>query len=267
MKLMNIQLGPVSLRVRSLVPMRRFYEDVLGMRVIEETETTVTLGTATRPLLTLHEVKTAQPNERAAGLFHVAFLLPNRLELGRLLAHLMRHQVNVGQGDHLVSEAFYLNDPEGNGIEVYADRPRTEWTYEMTGQIRMATERVDYESMLAAAASHPFDGLSDDTVVGHVHLKVRSLDAARRFYQDRLGFTVTTDTYPGALFLAADGYHHHIGANVWSRVSDVSTDETGLMAWTLHVDAATNRRLGGTASEWSLVDEDGITVYVKSTDK
>jgi catechol 2,3-dioxygenase len=101
--------------------------------------------------------------------------------------------------------------------------------------------------------------------MGHVHFKVRSIEAAKRFYHDRLGFSVTTDSYPGALFLAADGYHHHIGTNVWARPSEVLGVEAGLEAWTLLVNEETNQALGGTSSEWTLTDEDGITVHIKRT--
>ncbi|MCT4783066.1 VOC family protein, partial [Exiguobacterium himgiriensis] len=115
-------------------------------------------------------------------------------------------------------------------------------------------------------ADRPFTGLPAGTTMGHVHFKVRSLENARSFYADRLGFTVTTDSYPGALFLAADGYHHHIGTNVWARPSMPMGEEAGIEAWTLLVDAATNEALGGTTSEWSLIDSDGITVKIKSVD-
>lgn len=266
MKIERIQLGPVTLRVSNLDRMRRFYEDIIGLKVLHVSSRYVTLGTEEKELVILHEVPGARSNPRAAGLFHMAILLPDRVELGRILAHLIERGIEVGQGDHLVSEAFYLSDPEGNGIELYADRPREQWEYEANGHVKMSTDPVEYESMLEAAADHPFTGLPVGTTMGHVHFKVRSLEAAKGFYQNRLGFTVTTDSYPGALFLAADGYHHHIGANVWARPSEPMSEEAGLEAWTLYVDAATNRELGGTTSEWSLTDEDGITVNIKSVD-
>lgn len=266
MKLTNIQLGPVTLRVSELENMKQFYEQVIGMDVLEVGIDRVTLGAPNTPLVILHEVKGVRPNRKAAGLFHMAILLPDRVELGRILRHLIERRIEVGQGDHLVSEAFYLNDPEGNGIELYADRPREQWEYEANGHVKMSTDPVEYESMLEAAADRPFTGLPVGTTMGHVHFKVRSLEAAKLFYQHRLGFTVTTDSYPGALFLAADGYHHHIGANVWARPTEPMNDEAGLEAWTLFVDASTNHELGGTTSEWSLTDDDGITVNIKSVD-
>ncbi|WP_214821864.1 MULTISPECIES: VOC family protein [unclassified Exiguobacterium] len=265
MKIENIELGPVTLRVRDIEQVTQFYVDVIGMSVQEETEELVTLGTKERPLVILHSVPEAKTNPRAAGLFHLAILLPNRVALGSILAHLIERRIEVGQGDHLVSEAFYLSDPEGNGIELYADRPKEQWSYEANGHVKMATEPVDYESMLQAAANRPFTGLPVGTTMGHVHFKVRSIEAAKRFYHDRLGFSITTDSYPGALFLAADGYHHHVGTNVWARPSDELGVEAGLEAWTLLVDEETNQALGGTSSEWSLTDEDGITVHIKRT--
>lgn len=266
MKLTNIKLGAVTLRVNDLETMKTFYERVIGMDVLETTENHVTLGTHEMALVVLHEVKGVRPNPQTAGLFHLAILLPDRIELGRILRHLIERNIQVGQGDHLVSEAFYLSDPEGNGIELYADRPSEQWEYEANGQVKMTTDPVEYESMLEAAADRKFTGLPKGTTMGHVHFKVRSLEAAKLFYQDRLGFTVTTDSYPGALFLAADGYHHHIGANVWARPSKPMANEAGLEAWTLLVDAATNRALGGTTDDWSLTDDDGITVNIKTVD-
>lgn len=266
MKLTNIKLGAVTLRVNDLEMMKTFYERVIGMDVLEVGLDRVTLGVPNTPLVVLHEVKGVRPNPQTAGLFHMAILLPDRVELGRILRHLIEQRIEVGQGDHLVSEAFYLSDPEGNGIELYADRPRDQWAYEANGHVKMSTDPVEYESMLEAAADRPFTGLPVGTTMGHVHFKVRSLEAAKLFYEHRLGFTVTTDSYPGALFLAADGYHHHIGANVWARPSELMGEEAGLEAWTLHVDAATNRELGGMAPEWSLTDDDGITVNIKSVD-
>lgn len=266
MKLTNIQLGAVTLRVSDLNTMQAFYKEIIGMDVLDTRDGYVTLGTETTPLVILHEVKGVRPNPRTAGLFHMAILLPDRIELGRILRHLIEQRIEVGQGDHLVSEAFYLSDPEGNGIELYADRPREQWEYEVNGHVKMSTDPVEYESMLEAASDRPFTGLPSGTTMGHVHFKVRSLEAAKLFYQNRLGFTVTTDSYPGALFLAADGYHHHIGTNVWARPSAPMGEEAGLEAWTLLVDAATNRELGGTTADWSLTDDDGITVNIKSVD-
>ena len=266
-KLSNIQLGAVTLRVSDLDRMKQFYTEVIGMRVLNEAANGVTLGTEERELVILHEQSGVRPNPRAAGLFHMAILLPNRIELGRVLAHLIERRIDVGQGDHLVSEAFYLSDPEGNGIELYADRPKEQWEYEENGHVKMATEPVEYESMLRSAADRPFEGLPPGTTMGHIHFKVRSLESARQFYHERLGFSITTDSYPGALFLAADGYHHHIGTNVWARPVEPMGVEAGLEAWTLYVDRQTIQDLGGDGHTLTLTDSDGITVHIKSTDE
>ncbi|WP_396129076.1 VOC family protein [Exiguobacterium mexicanum] len=142
MKLTNIKLGAVTLRVNDLEKMKTYYERVIGMDVLETAENRVTLGTSEMALVVLHEVSGVRPNPRAAGLFHMAILLPDRIELGRILRHLIEQRIEVGQGDHLVSEAFYLSDPEGNGIELYADRPREQWEYEANGHVKMSTDPV-----------------------------------------------------------------------------------------------------------------------------
>jgi catechol 2,3-dioxygenase len=156
---------------------------------------------------------------RSTGLFHLALLVPTRADLARTLRRVAGSGAPLsGASDHLVSEALYLSDPEGNGIELYRDRPRDEWP--MAGEsVEMATLPLDLESLLgepggeAAAASMP-----EGTILGHVHLQVADLDAAEAFWVDALGLDVTARGYPGALFTSAGGYHHHVGLNTWAGV-------------------------------------------------
>ena len=168
------------------------------------------------PLVVLHGDPAAPPRPaRSTGLFHMAFLLPERLDLAHALLRLAeRGWPLTGASDHLVSEALYLSDPDGIGIEIYRDRPREEWSVE-DGQVRMATLPLDLDDVARAAQGPAPPRAPEGTRMGHVHLNVADLGTAEAFYAGELGFDVTARNYPGALFLAAGGYHHHIGANTW----------------------------------------------------
>ena len=210
-------IGSLSLTVADLHRSLAFYTRAIGFGVIEQTPDRALLGAGDSPLLELIEQPgAAEWGGDATGLFHFAILVPTREALGKWL----RHWINFGLpmpslGDHLVSEAFYLNDPDGNGIEVYRDRPRSEWTWDGSA-IRMATDPVDVRGVLAAGDRDgvSFSGLETGTRIGHIHLQVGDIPAARRFYHEVLGFDVTAEM-PTALFMSAGGYHHHIGANIW----------------------------------------------------
>ncbi|EPX86241.1 putative ring-cleavage extradiol dioxygenase [Rubellimicrobium thermophilum DSM 16684] len=210
-----IEIGRVALTVNDLAAVRSFYERAIGLATLSQDGAGATLGAGGRALIELRadpHARRAAPQE--AGLFHTAFLLPSRAALGRWLRHAVTAGLRIeGASDHLVSEAVYLSDPEGNGIEVYADRPRDVWP-RANDRIRMATEPLDADAVLRAADG-PWTGAPDGTVIGHVHLRVGDLDRAESFYGGILGFDVTT-RYPGAVFLGAGGYHHHVGANVWA---------------------------------------------------
>lgn len=213
-------VGHVHLTVRDLPRMRQFYEETLGFREAWSDSRTVFLSAD--GLYPFHVGLTADPNAtrpalRSTGLYHAAFLLPARRALARLLRRLVAERVRLdGFSDHLVSEAIYLHDPEGNGLELYADRPRDQWTYE-DGQLVMSTEPLDIEGLLAEAGdeSEAGSGVDPATRLGHVHLRVSSIERAEEFYHGILGFDVTVRGYPGALFLSAGGYHHHLGTNTW----------------------------------------------------
>ncbi len=211
-------LGAVSLVVADIERTRSFYEHALGLRLVDQVGDTVLLGSdPATPLVELGGRPDAPPRPRGAtGLFHLAVLVPSRPELARAVRRVASAGWRfTGASDHLVSEAFYLDDPEGNGIEIYRDRPREEWRY-VDGALRMATEPIDFEGVMASLRREETDGGAPaGTRIGHVHLQVADLAAAERFYHDVLGFDVTVRGYPGALFVSAGGYHHHIGLNTW----------------------------------------------------
>jgi catechol 2,3-dioxygenase len=216
---------------------------VLGLHLLAGTATTATLGARddSQPLVELVEERGTEPLQPHGrqGLYHFAILLPDRPALGRFLGHLARTGTRIGASDHLVSEAIYLRDPDGLGIEVYADRPRSTWR-RVQGQIEMATAPMDTESVLAAANGLPWLGMPAGTVMGHMHLHVADLDVASRFYHDALGLDRTVWNYPGALFLSAGGYHHHLGLNTWAgrQAPPPSDRDARLLEWRLRFPSA-----------------------------
>jgi catechol 2,3-dioxygenase len=213
------EVGAVRLAVADLDRVRRFYDSVIGLTVIESSEREARLGADGVALVELVADPGGAPRPRGTtGLFHLAVLLPDRPELARALRRLADSRWPLaGASDHLVSEALYLGDPEGNGIELYRDRPREDWR-RTNGGLEMATLPLDLESL--AADADRTDGtpgaVADATRIGHVHLHVADLGPAEEFYAGTLGFEVTVRDYPGALFLSAGGYHHHIGLNTWA---------------------------------------------------
>lgn len=209
------RLGRTALGVSHLTEMTDFYRDVVGLTVLNRADTRAVLGVAETPLLVLdHEPDAPTRHRSGAGLFHNAFRVPSRAALGDALNRIRDHWQLGGASDHGVSEALYLTDPEGNGIEVYRDYPREEWPRNDDGTVRIGTYHLDLEPIEAAAAGDSAAPAGTD--VGHVHLEVSSLEAFREFYVETLGFEVQTEL-PAALFVSADGYHHHLGANTWNR--------------------------------------------------
>ncbi|MBX9467574.1 MAG: VOC family protein [Rhizobium sp.] len=231
-----VHVGRAHLVVRDLDIMAGFYEQALGLKRFEQSASGVELGAGERVLLTLTtRGDAAQAPRNAAGLFHNAFLMPDRAELAHWLAHAAKLGLQFeGASDHLVSEAIYLSDPEGNGIEVYRDRKPEEWTYHADGTVEMATNRLDLQALYDSAAKTPWTGMSPEAALGHIHLQVGSVPEADRFYEGVLGLKKMA-SYPGASFFASGSYHHHVAANVWnSRNAPARTAAmTGLQDYAL----------------------------------
>ncbi len=211
-------VGAVSLRVNDLEGVSGFYEGVIGLEVLERSPGNVVLGVGSEQLVRLIADVAATPRPNGTtGLFHLAILLPDRIELARALHRVVDSGGRFsGASDHLVSEALYLSDPEGNGIEIYRDRPRGEWE-DRDGDVKMATLPLDIQNLsgeLGSDRSIPAR-MPVGSRMGHVHLNVADIDQAEAFYNGVLGFEVKVRGYPGALFVAAGGYHHHLGLNTW----------------------------------------------------
>lgn len=236
------RVGRVRLQVSDLDRSLRFYEGLLGFRVLARSARRALLGPhgESRELVELQarpEVRSV-PSSGRLGLYHFAILLPDRAALGRILARLGERGISPGMADHAVSEALYLEDPDGLGIEIYADRPREEWQ-RRGRELLMVTEPLDVESVLRSGGGASWHGMPAGTTIGHVHLHVGDLDRASEFYHAALGFDKMVWSYRGALFLAAGGYHHHLGVNVWAgpRATAPAEDEARLLDWELLVPA------------------------------
>ncbi len=234
------RLGPVRLQVADVERSLAFHRDVLGLRVSAREGARVELAAHgdDRLLVELHRVPGTRPARRSGrlGLYHLAIALPDRPSLGRFAQHLIELGVRAGSADHLVSEAFYLDDPDGLGVEVYADRPRTTWR-RVGGELVMGTDPLDVDDLVRAAAGAPWRGVPAGSRIGHVHLHVGDLREAATFYGQGLGFDRTVWSYPSALFLGAGGYHHHVGVNTWAgpAATPSEADESRLMEWTIEV--------------------------------
>lgn len=234
------RLGRIRLQVADLGRSLAYYEDVLGLRTLASGARHAALGPqdGRTVILELHEQPGASPPPRRGrlGLFHFAILLPDRPALGRFVTHLAARGEPAGASDHLVSEALYLNDPDGHGIEVYADRPRASWR-SRERELLMDTRPLDLKSLVAAAGGQPWDGMPPGTILGHMHLHVGDLSEAAAFYHTALGFDAVVWSYPGALFLSAGGYHHHLGLNTWAGpgATPPQPDDARLLEWTILV--------------------------------
>jgi catechol 2,3-dioxygenase len=231
------RLGRVRLQVSDLAQSIAYYRDVLGLRVVQQDAVSARLGVADVDdhLVELHHEPGTSPVPRAGalGLYHFAILVPSRATLGQFVKHLGSASVQFGAADHLVSEAIYLWDPDGLGIEVYADRPRETWQTN-EGELVMATERLDLTSVMDAAGPDMWPGMPAGTAMGHMHLSVDDLNVARSFYHHGLGFDTTVWHFPGALFMSAGGYHHHLGTNTWAIGARAPTKgDARLLEWEL----------------------------------
>ncbi|HEX4681224.1 MAG TPA: VOC family protein [Gemmatimonadaceae bacterium] len=243
-------IGRVRLQVADIERSIAYYETVIGLRVLGRSGAVAGLAAHgdDRVLVELHEKAGVKPVARRGhiGLYHFAILLPDRASLGRFVAHLGEIGAYAGMSDHFVSEAVYLTDPDGLGIEVYADRPRSEWRVEGR-QLSMTTIPLDVPDLVASAHGEPWIGAPAGTVIGHVHLYVRDLDDAESFYHRGLGLDKVVWNYPGALFMSAGGYHHHLGTNTWASGAPLASDaDARLLEWELVLPGSTD--VGGAAA-------------------
>jgi catechol 2,3-dioxygenase len=228
-------IGRVRLRVADVDRLRDYYSRTIGLRALGDG----VMGVDT-PLVELIADPDARPAPPGStGLFHFAILVPDRPSLARAVQRVVASGARfTGASDHFVSEALYLRDPEGNGIEIYRDRPRSEWEYGPGGELKMGTVALDIDSVMAELPPGADSGMPDGTRMGHVHLHVADLGAAESFYAGDLGLDVTVRSYPGALFLSRGGYHHHLGLNTWrgEGVPPMPTGVVGMRHWTIVLD-------------------------------
>jgi catechol 2,3-dioxygenase len=214
------KLGYVHLTISDMERAISFYQNVMGFQVHQREGDTTYLGSGSENILALTEVPGATLIPRRTGLYHFAVLTPSRRALGKSLQHLIETETPLqGGADHLVSEALYLSDPDGNGIEIYRDRPRSEWQYE-NGNLKMGTEPLDYRGIINETNGDPgeWTGLEPSTRLGHIHLHVADLKSASDFYENVLGFDFLINYMGSAAFLSVGGYHHHIGLNIWNGI-------------------------------------------------
>ena len=268
-------VGVVRLQIADIERSLAYYQRVLGMELLAREEGIARLGAqgAGTTLVELRERRGARPSpqNRRLGLYHFAILLPDRAALGRLVTHLAASGERAGASDHLVSEALYLRDPDGLGIEVYADRPRESWTRH-GGEIAMDTTPMDVEDVVRSARGERWTGMPAGTVMGHVHLHVGDLEEGSRFYHDALGLDRVVWSYPSALFLSAGGYHHHLGINVWAgpNAPRPTEEDARLLEWTLMLPSRTDvvavsdalRAAGHEVSDDRVIDPWGTTLHL-----
>ena len=231
------RIGRIRLQISDLDRSIAYYQKVLGLELRERSDGFASLGAkgGEAAILELKERHGARqvPRRGLLGLYHFAVLLPDRGSLGRFVEHLSEIGTYAGMSDHLVSEAVYLTDPDGLGIEVYADRPRDTWRV-ADRQLAMATDPLDVQNLIASAGGEKWDGMPAGTKIGHVHFYVGDVGRAAEFYHGGLGLDKIVWSYPGALFLSAGGYHHHVGVNTWAEGSPPATDEDArLIDWEL----------------------------------
>ncbi|MER8920237.1 VOC family protein [Mesorhizobium sp. M0802] len=213
-----VSVSRVGLKARDAEGLADYYRAVVGLQELSRADGAITLGAAERPLLVIEPDAAAKPDDaRSAGLFHTAFLLPSRADLGRWINHAAANKIRIeGASDHLVSEALYLTDPEGNGIEIYRDRLPQEWKWN-GDKIAMATERLNLAAVVGSvpAGDAGWQGAPQNSIIGHVHLRVGRPEDAEAWWHDEFGFDTVAKYGGQAVFLSSGGYHHHIGGNSW----------------------------------------------------
>lgn len=233
--MIDFTIGTVHLNVRNLDKMLAFYEHNIGLQVHDRQGKTTRLGAGGHDLLVLTESPDKNFNRSVTGLFHFAILVPDAAQLAKTLKHFAETQTPLqGMSDHVVSEAIYLADPEGNGIEVYRDRPREDWY--RNGEFQLGTLPLDVGCLMQniTPENATWEGLPSGTIMGHIHLHVSDVSQNQAFYQNILGMNVMVNM-GSATFMSYDGYHHHLGANVWGGRIPRTGDEYGLQKYELHL--------------------------------
>jgi catechol 2,3-dioxygenase len=275
----STDLGKVKLKVSNLQRSIKFYQEIIGFKILTHKDNIAELtADGVHPLLILEELPNAvTPRERTTtGLYHFAILVPNREQLGLSLRQLIKSGIHIGQSDHAVSEALYISDPDQNGIEIYADRPRESWRKDAEGNVMMSLDPIDWDGLLEVSRDLIWTGLPSDTVIGHVHLHVADLEKAKAFYVDLLGFDMMVNGAErmGALFVSAGGYHHHLGLNIWAGKGAPQPPQhaTGLAYYTIVlpdqselITVVDRLRTAGVVVQqeaigWSVQDPFGITI-------
>lgn len=229
-------VGQVNLKVENLKRSLAFYQQVIGFKVLEQTERSASLTADGKTvLLSIQQPENVIPKQgKTTGLYHYALLLPNRSDLARIVQHFAEIGLRFGSSDHLVSEAIYLSDPDGNGIEIYIDRDPSVWNWKK-GEVAMAVDPLNFSDLLSGGKQPAWEGLPAGTVMGHIHLHVSELKKTEEFYTKGLGFEVVNRFGSQALFISDGKYHHHIGLNTWNGVGAPapSPNSVGLETFTL----------------------------------
>ncbi|WP_025725638.1 VOC family protein [Acholeplasma granularum] len=230
-----MQVTDVTLMVSDINKSLEFYQEKLGLKLINKQDNRYDLGTYTnKHLLTLINNPLSSPKQRTTGLYHFALLLPSRAHLGQFIQHMIETKTQVtGGADHGISEALYLDDPDGNGIEIYADKAKKDWPR----FDEVVNSPMDYQDLVNNKVNEPFTKIPDETIMGHIHLHVANMDMARNFFINVLGFQNTMEYGPKAAFVSDNGYHHHIGFNVWNGINipNNPSNVIGLKSYTLYV--------------------------------
>ncbi|WP_430788821.1 VOC family protein [Virgibacillus flavescens] len=269
-------INHIHLKVANLERSLNFYQNILGFRVIEQQpHLAILTAGGSKPLLTIEQIESSVPlNKGKTGLFHIAFLLPERADLAKMLRHFMHKGYPVhGASDHIVSEALYISDPDGNGVEIYTDRDPEEWNWN-GDEVEMSTFPMDANALMREVAVQGWQGMPVGTIIGHIHLQVADLSEVESFYTKGFGFQVVNHFGNQALFLSSANYHHHIGLNTWNSLngSVPGKEEVGLKSYTISVPANERieivSRLQGLnvpvdldGEEYMVIDPSGNRIY------
>ncbi|WP_411842220.1 VOC family protein [Salinicoccus sp. HZC-1] len=252
----------VKINVSNLEKALEFYTETLGFSVLDKNEQSASLTTdGETSILSLYQPENTIPKGRTSGLYHFAILLPSKTDLAAITLHLAHKDVRFGSADHRVSEALYLNDPDGNGIEIYIDRPDEEWNWQ-NGKVEMTTEPLDFETLLKNFnPDQQWNGMPKDTIMGHLHLHVSDMDAAVKFYTEGLGLEVVLDFAGQAMFMSTEKYHHHIAINIWNgRGAPIPEENSvGLNHYLLRYPDETSRN-----EAISRLEDNGFTVTTEN---